>query len=404
MKKMRWWDVAMGGGLVVATIVSVIDARPHVEWAPVAAVAGLVMLGIAYLVFGRPALRSGQPAAVWPFATAVTVALLIGDIGSPFVALMSAVTYPACWIIARTRRAAILATVAFGTAVIVGTLLCLGLTPPGIITASLSGGLGAVFSVALGLWFRNILDYGAQRDQLVGELTAAQAEVEVLSRERGAADARERIARDLHDTVAQTLAGLVILAERGSRQLADGRTEAASDSMATVESLARDALREARALVAYTAAVSSETAFAESVHRLADRFRVEVGLAVDLHVAADDPIDRETQIVVLRCAQEALANVRKHAGASRVRMSVNTGTDRSARLVVVDDGRGFDPETVHAGFGLEGMRDRVSLAGGSFRVDTDDGRGTTLTVRLPGSAPPPTPASLDDARHREALP
>ena len=92
-----------------------------------------------------------------------------------------------------------------------------------------TAGFSVAFAIALGLWIASIVEYGEERARLLAELTAAQAEVEALSRDRGAAEERERLAREIHDTLAQTLAGLVILAERAGRQSRDGRADAAAD-------------------------------------------------------------------------------------------------------------------------------------------------------------------------------
>lgn len=198
---------------------------------------------------------------------------------------------------------------------------------------------------------------------------------------------RERLARDIHDTLAQTLAGLTLIAERAGRQFGDGRPEAAAESIATVERLSRDALAEARGLVARMAAVPSDAALGDAVDRLVDRFRAEVGLTIDLDLDLDSAgaVSREAQLVILRCLQEALANVRKHAAATHVGVRVETDDDGSALLTVSDDGRGFDPDAVRSGFGLDGMGDRVALAGGELDVASDPGAGTTLTVRLPAT-------------------
>jgi signal transduction histidine kinase len=237
------------------------------------------------------------------------------------------------------------------------------------------------FSIAIGLWITSLSEYANERAALVDDLTSAQAEIAALNRERGAYAERERLARDLHDTLAQSLAGLVMLAERARRQSQEGRTAAATQSTAQLEDVARTALVEARVLVARTAAVPAEPAFGTAVERLVERFRSEAGLVIDLS-AADVSADRETQVVVLRCLQEALANVRKHAGASRVSVRVElVGT--AVELVVADDGRGFDQDHREGGFGLDGMGERVRIVGGRLDVTSEPGAGTEVRVRLP---------------------
>ena len=203
-----------------------------------------------------------------------------------------------------------------------------------------------------------------------------------LSRDRGAAEERERIARDIHDTLAQTLAGLVLLSERAGRQARDGRTDAAAEAIATIEQTAREALAESRALVARMAAVPADDALAAAIERLAARFRAEVGLAIDVEVAAGVDLDREQQVVLLRCLQEALANVRKHARATLVVVTVAPHGE-GIGMTVRDDGVGFDPSAARTGFGLDGISDRATLAGGSVEVDSVPGRGSVLTILLP---------------------
>ena len=239
-----------------------------------------------------------------------------------------------------------------------------------------------IFACALGLWITSIAEYGAERAQLLTELTAAQGELATLNHERGVAAERERVSRDIHDTLAQTLAGLVLLSERASRQSREGDVVAATASIATVEQTAREALAEARALVAQTAAVPADDALAAAIERLAERFRREADLVITLEISETIALDREAQVVLLRCLQEALANVRKHAEASTV--SVVVGEDEGfVVLHVSDDGVGFDPDAPRSGFGLDGMLDRVALAGGSVEIDAKENKGVVVSVRLP---------------------
>ncbi len=392
MNSRRWWDFAVAAAAVMVVVAMVVGLSPATPADMVLASAALaVFVLVGYLGVARPGLRAPAAWHTPAFATISAVTLAVGCATEPFYAVIQAVAYPLTWVLTEQKRTAIIGSGIVAVGVCVGFAFFADVTDPAssglaLISAVATAGFSFAFAVALGLWISSIIDWGQERARLLAELTAAQGEVEALSRERGASAERERLARDIHDTLAQTLAGLTILAERGGRQLAEGRADAAASTIGTVERLSRDALEEARALVARTAAPPAETALADAVDRLVDRFRAETGLTIDLELEASETISRDGQLVVLRCLQEALANVRKHAAATLVRVRVATTPGGAARLEVADDGRGFDTSVRYDGFGLEGMTERVALAGGAFDVASSPG-GTTVTVQLPAGAP-----------------
>ncbi|OYX55282.1 MAG: hypothetical protein B7Y93_04890, partial [Micrococcales bacterium 32-70-13] len=98
-------------------------------------------------------------------------------------------------------------------------------------------------------------------------------------------------------------------------------------------------------------------------------------------------LDRETEVVVLRCVQEALGNARKHARASRIAIAVTApeGDRHRVRVEITDDGIGFDPASARDGFGLSGMTDRLALVHGTLEVRSAAGAGTTLVAELPAA-------------------
>jgi signal transduction histidine kinase len=151
-------------------------------------------------------------------------------------------------------------------------------------------------------------------------------------------------------------------------------------TLTLIENLATEALTEARALVASYTPVSVSGGLTATLVTLADRFSAETGVSVQVSGDAPD-VDREAEVVLLRCAQEALANVRKHARARDVRISLYA-TDDGAGLTVTDDGVGIGTQAGN-GYGLAGMAERVRLAGGTLEVGPGATGGTTVRVGLP---------------------
>ena len=385
MVNRRWWDIATFGAAIVIAVFAFLVYSADPQSRPIIATASVALVVVAYLAFARPEI--GAPTSTWrtpAFVAVAAVATALGIAANPFLAMLQTIIYPLIWVITPARRSAIISSGVVAFAVFVGFAVGEGFSVQGLVAGLTTAGFSIVFAIVFGLWIASIAEYSEERGRLLAELTAAQDEVSALSRERGAAAERERFAREIHDTLAQTLAGLVFLAERAGRQSRDGQTEAASETIATVEGVARDALTEARALVARTAAVPSEPVLEAALDRLAARFRAESG--IELVVASsgtETELDREAQVVVLRCMQEALANVRKHAAATRVDVRVDVKDDGDVILEVHDDGIGFDPDAAQTGFGLDGMRERLSLAGGVLTISSDPVSGTTLTARLP---------------------
>ncbi|MEZ3160596.1 sensor histidine kinase [Microbacterium sp. BWT-B31] len=390
MLSTRRWDAIVAIVSIVVAMALLTAFRPEGAVRLTVGLASIVLLAVGYVAIGRAAVH--PPRASWRFPVFLAVAALAVGVGTgaaPFLAILQTLAYPLAWVVGDSRRRGIGGSIVIAASVFAGAWLGNG----GDAAAAVSGLATAVFSlafsIAIGLWIAYIAEYGQERARLLAELQAAQTQVEALSRDRGAAQERERLARDIHDTLAQTLAGLVIFAERAGRQSRGGQTDAAAATISTVEQVARDALGEARALVARTAAVPSEPVFESAVQRLVERFRAHGPAQISLDAGAvAGRLDRETQVVVLRCLQEALSNAAKHAGAVRVSVRVEADTGGPVTLTVADDGRGFDPAAPAAGFGLDGMRERVALAGGALEVSSRPGRGTTVRVVLPGAAAP----------------
>ena len=372
--------------LVLLTLGTSSDAG----WGAWGAIATMTAL---YLVIGRRALEASAAAAATearlpPEPSAVVFLALVipaatwGVASLSSFAIVQCVLCPLVWLLLDRVRDAVIGTLVLTGSIAAGFVVGFGDLPGALPTMAVSQGLSLGGSVALGLWITRIADLSRERLQLLEGLRAAQAQVEALGREAGAARERERLSADIHDTVAQDLTGLVLLAQRTRRELLGG-SPTVGETIDLLEESARSALAETRALVAASAPVAlAEGGIAAALERLGERFGRETGIAV--HIAAHTalPLDRDTEVVLLRCAQEGLANVRKHSGAATASVSLRLD-DAAVTLVVSDDGRGFDAAAPRSGYGLDGLRDRLALGGGGFHIETSPGNGTALTASLP---------------------
>lgn len=374
----RWWALAVVAVVVVCGVILgfVVPSTPA-WW--VAATA-LALYVVAFAAFGRRAVEGSRSALLF-----VAVGVLVtGTVVSvePSLAVFQALAMPTAWVLTISRRAAVAANAFVAGAAGTGFFVSLGFSPAATSSAALTVLFSFAGSVALGLWIYRIADDAEERARLLDELTAAQDELATLHRDAGVTDERQRLARELHDTIAQTLAGTVLLAQRARRELATGTLSDAT--LGSLEDAAREALTETRTLVAGSAPVELGAGLAGALEVLAERFRRESGASITVSVALDAPLHRDAEVALLRCAQEGLANVRKHAGASTVAVTLD-GDGADAVLRVTDDGRGLDPAAIPDGFGLSGLRARLALVGGSLAV-SGSARGTVIEARLPRGA------------------
>ncbi|WP_067654352.1 sensor histidine kinase [Nocardia harenae] len=243
--------------------------------------------------------------------------------------------------------------------------------------------VGFLVSPMIGAAVTVAVERGEQQAVLLDQLAQSRAETARLSRVAGRSDERARLAREIHDTLAQGFTSIVTLAQAVESEI-DQNPAAAHRHIGLITETARENLAEARSMVAeLTPSTLRAGSLVDSVRRQADRLADGTDIAVT--VTACDPFPALTtagEVVLLRVAQEAFANVRKHAGASTVTVRMlRTGT--GVRLSVTDDGAGFAPDRRSTGFGLRGMRERAEQAGGTVSVSSWPGRGTTVEVEIP---------------------
>ncbi|WP_353113840.1 sensor histidine kinase [Microbacterium sp.] len=245
--------------------------------------------------------------------------------------------------------------------------------------------LGGGFALAISLGYDALLRDAAERERLIASLLRAQQEAAELQdelvrtqHEAGAARERTRLARDLHDTIAQELSSVSLLARTGQEA-----------RMPQIDALAQQSLVELRRIVAALAPSElEESALEGALGRMLDGLHVDTGIETALGVAEGLPaLPTPVEVAFLRVAQSALANVRQHSGAAKVDVRLEGGAGR-VRIAIADDGRGFDPDAVRGGssYGLTAMRSRMRELGGELLVETPEGGGTRIVAAVPTGA------------------
>jgi signal transduction histidine kinase len=204
------------------------------------------------------------------------------------------------------------------------------------------------------------------------------AEVAVL-------DERQRLARELHDTVAQSLFGITLHASRVLRLLERNDAEQVHDIVSDMLRLANDSQSELRALVHGLRSDESTQLARGLTHALASlatELEATTGCQVRLQLAAEPDLAPSARATLHRLAREALRNVAKHAQATHVEVVLEVGST-DVTLSITDDGRGFDPGAAHPGhFGMQLMCEQAVAIGAALEVVTSPGRGTDVRVRL----------------------
>ena len=244
-----------------------------------------------------------------------------------------------------------------------------------------------VLVIAVSIYFSNritaVTKESRERGLLIRRLREQQREIAELSEQQGAAAERERIAREMHDTLAQGFTSIVTLGHAVQGELA-ADPETARRHIQLMTETAQENLQESRRIIAaLTPGRLAESTLGQALGRVAHRFEEETGRAVAFRIEGEErQAPAPVEVVALRVVQEALANVRKHAGAASVEVALAYRADALA-LTVRDDGRGFDATAPRDGFGLDGMQARVREAGGVFELTTAPGEGTLLSVVLP---------------------
>ncbi|WP_431198161.1 sensor histidine kinase [Leifsonia xyli] len=262
---------------------------------------------------------------------------------------------------------------------IVALGLHLGFSVGGVVGPLIAAGV----AVLIGLAYRALRREARERELLLAELLRTRQQLAETEREQGALSERARLAREIHDTVAQGLASIQMLLRAAERDT----PEPGAGYLRLARETAADSLADTRQIIRELTPARLDGGLGAALRRLgrehADRS------AIPVEVRADDlELPMDTQTALLRIAQGALSNAVLHADASHVAIELREDGD-TVSLVVRDDGRGFDVEAALAGihgsdsFGLQAMQERIDQLDGTLEIVSAPGTGTTVTARLP---------------------
>ncbi|WP_100810974.1 MULTISPECIES: sensor histidine kinase [unclassified Microbacterium] len=280
-----------------------------------------------------------------------------------------------------------IATASVGLATI-GAVVALGMHGEWTVGGVIGPIVGAGVAILIGRAYRALRVESAEHQRLYEELLAAQSRLAAVEREAGMMSERERLAREIHDTVAQSLSSITLLLNAVERMDPDAQT---ITQVRLARQAATESLSETRRFIReLTPPLLDERSLGGALRRLAETWR-RPGLTVEVRAADALDLPMTVQTALLRVAQGAMANVISHADATKATVSLwRDGT--SVLLVVVDDGVGFPiDELVPTGggesFGLRAIRARVEELDGTLDLQSTPGAGTRLSVELPVGTP-----------------
>ncbi|MFD3354130.1 sensor histidine kinase [Streptomyces fradiae] len=261
--------------------------------------------------------------------------------------------------------------------------------------------IGAAVAVAVVWGYQALYRESEQRRRLIEELTATRADLATAQHAAGVLAERERLAREIHDTLAQGLSSIQLLLRAAERALPHA-PENAARYVDQARQAAVDDLAEARRFVAALTPPALEgTTLAGALERLCATTSIRHRITARFHLTGEPvPLATAHEVALLRVAQSALANTVRHAEAATAEVTLSYLGDQVA-VDVVDDGGGFRPDRLPApdpeagGFGLAAMRARVHALGGTLTVESAPGHGTALAAQLPL-----TPSAHDEPEAR----
>ncbi|WP_194542741.1 sensor histidine kinase [Paenibacillus sp. JZ16] len=237
-----------------------------------------------------------------------------------------------------------------------------------------------IIVIAYGVLFFHQVHERVRLQKFLNELQAAHQKVEELT----LSNERQRMARDLHDTLAQGVAGLIMQLEASNAHIMQGNTEKAHNIIIQSMQQARRTLAEARRAIDDLRIKSApDIDFKEAVEDEVRHFRHSTGIQVDWNIQLNQLLSRVVMEHSLHIVREVLTNVARHANANVVKVSVIVSNNQ-LQIEISDNGKGFNPDAIGkepGHYGLLGIRERARLIGGHIKIDSSS-EGTTITMSV----------------------
>ena len=235
-------------------------------------------------------------------------------------------------------------------------------------------------STIIGVFISSIIKQSTDRQHLIDELTRSRANLMRAEREAGRLNERQRLARDIHDTLAQHFTSIIMhLAAAKHSNFGTVQTQ-----VQQAEEAAREGLDEIRRIVWDMQPEQIEKAsLIEAVEELAARWSAENSVQVKMNVTGTPrSLTSSAETALLRILLEAIHNINKHAQAKKVNITFSYMEDLFV-MDIADDGLGFEPSKIKNGFGMKTMRDRAEELSGTLTIESEQGIGTAIAVSIP---------------------
>ncbi len=387
--KWDWlWRVIFYTSILISSLLLLLDDDPlATKWVPL----GVSLLFVVWHGLGlKLAYRYGGE---WEERPYLRLIIILGDIAFwVFLVLLSPAYYFVLFGMFSQifrhlpRKLAVVVTLILTVAITYTQLAHSGesisLTSP-IFWLYLFMGLGAV---ALGLWISSIIRQSGERRELIEQLNATQTELAAAERHAGGLEERQRLAREIHDTLAQGFTSIVMHLEAAEQALPDDLTTL-QKHLDQARNTARNSLDQARRVVQdLRPDLLENQSLPDAITRTAVRWTEATNIPVTT-TTTGHPIllHPDIEVTLLRATQESLANIRKHAQATAVQLTLSYMEDMLI-LDVQDDGVGINgasPSALSSGYGLQAMRERAEQLGGNVEIESEADEGSTVVVSIP---------------------